>query len=198
MSSAADNEHAPVSDAAAAASFDPAASAAAVATTAVGSASAGRVLVKRAGDPSARFAEVEVFADDTVTRLAERASRRLDWRASPAYIDLFLVKPAGAEDAFATPTQAQVDAVLLDEGRRLSEGAPLRLAGVAPGAWVVARLTAPSSAAAASRGCECECAARSLGRRVVLLARLCLPRNDPVMTPPPSPLPFPSQLGLRR
>jgi hypothetical protein len=135
------------------------------------------------------------FADDTVSRLAERASRKLDWHASPAYIDLFLVKPAGAEDAFATPSQAQVDTVLLEEGRRLGEGAPLRLAGVAPGAWVVARLTAPSSAAAASRGCEC--ASRSLKRREVCLSRLS--RNNPAMTPhPPPPFPFPSQSGLRR
>ena len=39
-------------------------------------ASAGSVFVKCSGDARARFAEVAIFEDDTVTRLAERASQK--------------------------------------------------------------------------------------------------------------------------
>ena len=111
---------------------------------------AASVLVKRAGDARARFAEVPIFEGDTITRLAERASLKLAWGASAAYVELFLVKPAGGgEQAFATPTQVQIDAVLADERNVLGEGMPLLLAGVAAGAWVVARLPdAPTAAPA--------------------------------------------------
>jgi len=134
------------------------ASSAAAAVAAAAGAPAGSVFVKRAGDARARFAEVEIFETDTVTRLAERASLKLDWRTTAAYVDLFLIKPAGGEHAFATPTQAQIDTVLADEGNVLGEGMPLLLAGIASGAWVVARLSSPPAAAPS----ECARAARSL------------------------------------
>ena len=111
----------------------------AAASTAPG-APAGSVFVKRAGDARARFAKVSTFEGDAVADLAKRASLELGWGVSAAYVDLFLIKPADSERAFATPTQAQIDAVLADEGNLLGEGMPLSLAGVALGAWVVARL----------------------------------------------------------
>ena len=85
---------------------------------------AGSVFVKRAGDARARFAEVAIFDGDTVARLAKRASLELGWGVSAAYVNLFLVKLGGDRD-FATPTQAQIDAVLADEGKLLGEGVPL-------------------------------------------------------------------------
>ena len=107
---------------------------------------AGSVFVKRAGDARARFAKVAIFEGDAVTDLAERATLKLGWGVSAAYVDLFLVKLGGDRD-FATPTQAQIDAVLADEGKLLGEGVPLSRAGVASGAWVVARLQdAPAAA----------------------------------------------------
>ena len=108
--------------------------------------SMGSIFIKLAGDARARFAEVAIFDGDTVTRLAKRASRELDWRTSAAYVELFLVKSAGSEQAFTTPTQAQIDAVLADERNVLGEGMPLSRAGIVSGAWVVARLTDPSAA----------------------------------------------------
>ena len=108
--------------------------------------SVGYVFVKRNGDAHARFAEVAILEDDTVTRLAERASLKLDWRTSAAYLELFLVKSAGSERASTTPTQAQIDAVLADGHNVLGEGMPLSLAGIVSGAWIVARLTDPSAA----------------------------------------------------
>ena len=121
---------------------------AAAATAAAAGASAGSVFVKRAGDARARFAPVEIFVGDAVGHLAKRASLERGWGVSAAYVDLFLVKPGGDRD-FATPTQAQIDAVLADEGKLLGEGVPLSRAGVASGAWVVARLAdAPAKPAA--------------------------------------------------
>ena len=109
---------------------------------------AGSVFVKRAGDARARFAPVEILVGDAVGHLAKRASLERGWGVDAAYVDLFLVKPGGDRD-FATPTQAQIDAVLADEGKLLGEGVPLSLAGIASGAWVVARLAdAPAEAAA--------------------------------------------------
>jgi len=109
-------------------------------------ASEGSVFVKRAGDASARFARVPIRVGDAVTDLAERASLERGWGVDAAYVELFLVKPAGEEPAFATPTLAQIDAVLDNEGNVLGEGVPLSHAGITSGAWVVARLNAPAAA----------------------------------------------------
>jgi uncharacterized protein YfaP (DUF2135 family) len=120
-------------------------------------------LVKRAGDARARFAEVPIFEGDTITRLAERASLKLTWGTTAAYVELFLVKPAGGEQAFATPTQAQIDAVLADERNVLGEGMPLSLAGVAAGAWVVARMPDPPETAPSESRAARVCAAWTYG-----------------------------------
>ena len=62
------------------------------------SAPARSVFVRRAGEARARFAEVEIFVGDAVGHLAERASRKLDWRTTATYVDLFLV-PVESEAA---------------------------------------------------------------------------------------------------
>ena len=125
---------------------------AASAAAAAAGAPAGAVFVKRAGDARARFAEVEIFATDTVTRLAERASRKLDWHTPAAYVDLFLVKPDGDDE----PLAAEEEAALTKP--RLQVGWALSRARISSGAWVFARL---SSSPAAVPG-ECARAARSL------------------------------------
>ena len=142
----------------AAAGAGPSSAAPASAAPAAAGAPAGGVFVKRAGDARARFAEVEIFETDTVTRLADRASRKLDWRTSAAYVDLYLVKPAGGELDFTTPTQAQIDPVIADGSNVLGEAVPLARAGITSGAWVVARLSSPPAVAPG----ECARAARSL------------------------------------
>ena len=109
--------------------------------------SLGSIFIKLAGDARARFAKVPILVGDAVTDLAKRASVELDWRTSAAYVELFLVKSAGSEQAFTTPTQAQIDAVLADGHNVLGEGMPLSLAGILSGAWIVARLTDPPAAA---------------------------------------------------
>jgi hypothetical protein len=78
------------------------------AAAAVAGEPAGSVFVKREGDPRARFAEVEIFEADTVTRLAKRASLELGWRTPAAYVDLFRVKPDGDDE----PTAAEEEAAL--------------------------------------------------------------------------------------
>ena len=144
--------------AAAAAGAGPSFAAPASAAAPSAAALAGSVFVKRAGDARARFAPVEIFVGDVVGHLAKRASLELEWRTPAAYVDLFLVKPGDDEHAFTTPTQAQIDTVLADESNALGEGMPLSRAGIASGAWVVARLPDPPAAAPG----ECARAARCL------------------------------------
>ena len=130
-------------------SVPPAASphASSVVAAAASGTSVGSVFIKHAGDARALFARVPILVGDAVTDLAERASLKLDWRTSAAYVELFLVKSAGSEDPFTTPTQALIDAVLADGHNVLGEGMPLSLAGIVSGAWIVARLLDPPAAA---------------------------------------------------
>jgi hypothetical protein len=149
---------APASSSAAAGAAASAAAVAPASFAAAAGVSAGSVFVKRSDDALARFAPVEIFVGDAIGHLAKRASLELEWRATAAYVDLFLIKPAGGEHAFTTPTPVQIDTALADEGNVLGEGLPLSYAGIASGAWVVARLSSPPTAAAG----ECARAARSL------------------------------------
>ena len=103
---------------------------------------AGSVFVKRSGVPTARFAEVDIFVADTVTRLAERASLKLDWGTSAAYVDLFLVKLGGEDE----PTDEEEAAALAQ--RHLGVGWSLSRAQIASGAWVVAQILVGAPAAA--------------------------------------------------
>jgi hypothetical protein len=107
-----------------------------------GGASAGTVFVKRSGDPRARFAPVDIFVGDAVGHLADRASLKLEWRITAAYVDLFLVKPAGDDDE---PSPADEAAALARP--RLRVGVPLSRAHISSGAWVVALVGSPPAAA---------------------------------------------------
>ena len=111
-----------------------------VAAAASGS-SLGSVFIKLAGDARAHFARVPILVGDAVTDIAERASLKLDWRTSAAYVELFLV-PAESEDE---PSAAEEEEALKQP--RLGVGRSLSRAGIASGAWVIARLTDPSAAA---------------------------------------------------
>ena len=122
------------------------------AAAAVAGVSAGSVFVKRSDDAHARFAPVEIFVGDAVGHLAERASLKLGWRTTAAYVDLFLVKPDGDNE----PIAAEEEAALTQP--RLQVGWLLSRAGISSGAWVVARLPDPPAAAPG----ECARAARSL------------------------------------
>ena len=114
-------------------------------SVAAGGVSAGSVFVKRSDDVRAHFAEVDIFEADNVARLAERASLKLDWHTTAAYVDLFLVKPGGDDE----PTAAEEGAALAQP--RLQVGWLLSRALISSGAWVVARL--PSLQAAAHGEC---------------------------------------------
>ena len=103
--------------------------------------SVGSIFIKLAGDARARFAEVAIFDNDTVTRVAERASQKRGWNVDAAYVELFLV-PAESEDE---PSAAEEEEALKQP--RLGVGRSLSRAGIASGAWVIARLTDPSAAA---------------------------------------------------
>ena len=127
---------------AAAAGPSSAAPASTAAAAAGGGASAGTVFVKRSGDPRARFAPVDIFVGDAVGHLADRASLKLEWRITAAYVDLFLVKPAGDDDE---PSPAEEAAALARP--RLRVGVPLSRAHISSGAWVVALVGSPPAAA---------------------------------------------------
>ena len=135
----------PSSSAAAAAAAAGSSSAAPASTAPAAAASAadapaGSVFVKRSGDPRARFAPVEIFVGDAVGHLADRASLRRGWDA--AYVDLFLVMPAGDDDE---PSPAEEAAALARP--RLRVGVPLSRAHISSGAWVVALVGSPPAAA---------------------------------------------------
>jgi len=135
---------APAAPAAAPAAAAAAPSAASAAAAAASGAPAGSVFVKRAGDPHARFALVDIFADDTVGHLAERASLKRGWAVDAAFVDLFVVRDSFAE-AVENGDESSVVAA-----KRLFSGASLARAGVSNGAFLLARLTAaPASAPAA-------------------------------------------------
>jgi len=127
------------------------ASSSADAAAAVTGAPAGSVFVKRAGDARARFAEVEIFEADTVTRIAKRASLELEWRTTAAYVDLFLVRTDCAR-------RVEIGDESEGVGDALFSGDKLSAIGVVDGAFLLARLSSPPAAAPS----ECTRAARSL------------------------------------
>ena len=137
--SSAPSSAAPAFPSAGPSSAAPASTAPAAAASAA-DAPAGSVFVKRSGDPRARFAPVDIFVGDAVGHLADRASLRRGWDA--AYVDLFLVKPAGDDDE---PSPAEEAAALARP--RLRVGVPLSRAHISSGAWVVALVGSPPAAA---------------------------------------------------
>ena len=140
-----------VAAAAAGAGPSSAAPASSAAAAAAAGASAGSVFVKRAGDARARFAPVEIFVGDAVGHLAERASLKLDWRTTAAYVDLFLVRTDCAR-------RVQIGDESEGVGDALFSGDMLAAIGVSNGAFLLARLPDPPVAAAG----ECARAIRSL------------------------------------
>ena len=129
--------------------------AAATAAAAVAGAPAGSVFVKRAGDALARFVRVPVLVGDAVTDLAERASLKLDWHTSAAFVDLFLV-PADSEDAVVAGVDGSEGLVLAT--RQLSSIKALSAVGISDRCCLLARLSSPPAAAPG----ECARAARRL------------------------------------
>ena len=133
-------------------------------SVAAGGVSTGSVFVKRSDDARANFAEVEIFEADNVARLAERASLKLEWRTTVAYVDLFLV-PMASEDAvasredgaearvLATPPLSSIKSLLAVSVRDRS-CLLARLSGLpaaAPGECARARLAASCCRAGAGR-----------------------------------------------
>ena len=116
---------------------------------------AGSVFVKRAGDARARFAPVEILVGDAVGHLAERATLKLGWGVSAAYVDLFLV-PAESEDAIAAGADGSEGLVLAT--RPLSSIKALSAVGISDRCCLLARLLDPPAAAPG----ECARTARSL------------------------------------
>ena len=141
---------APASSVAAAAAAGAGSSSAAPASSAAG-APAGSVFVKRAGDARARFARVPILVGDAVTDLAERASLKLEWRTTAAYVDLFLVRTDCAR-------RVEIGDESEGVGDALFSGDKLSAIGVVDGAFLLARLPDPPAAAPG----ECARAARSL------------------------------------
>jgi hypothetical protein len=106
-------------------------------------ASAGRVFVKRAGDPNARFAAVSILAGDYVADLAKRASLEHGW-GDAAYLDLFLV-PEERKAAVAGGDAGSEALVLAT--RPLCSIDALSAAGVLDRSCLLARLLVPHAAA---------------------------------------------------
>jgi len=130
--------------------------AAATAAAAVaGGAPAGSVFVKRAGDARARFAPVEIFVGVAVGHLTERASLKLVWRTSAAFVDLFLV-PDGLVEVVQRNPAREAD-VLVDTNLCLAT-VLLADASIRDRSCLLARLSSPPAAAPG----ECARAARRL------------------------------------
>ena len=106
--------------------------------------SAGSVFVKRSDDVRARFAPVEIFVGDAVGHLAERASLKLAWRTTAAYVDLFLV-PEASEDAVASREDGAEALVLATPP--LSSIKSLLAVSVRDRSCLLARLSGPPAAA---------------------------------------------------
>lgn len=85
------------------------------------------------------------FGADTVTRLAERASRKRGWNVDAAYVDLVLV-PAGSEDAVAAGDEGS-EALVLATTRPLPSIRALSAVGVRDGSCLLAVLPTTSALA---------------------------------------------------
>jgi hypothetical protein len=101
------------------------------------------------------FAEVDIYAGDSVARLAERASAKFRWLVGADKIKLFLV-PADSEDAVAAGVDGSEGLVLAT--RPLSSIKALSVVGISNRSCLLARLPDPPAAAPG----ECARAARSL------------------------------------
>ena len=94
------------------------------------------MLIKRADDGAARFAEVAVFTGDTVSRLTKRAASELQWGVDAGHVELFLVRRGGEDE----PTLEEEAAALT--GPRLGATVSLERAGIVNGNCLLAKITA--------------------------------------------------------
>ena len=100
-------------------------------------ASKGSVFVKRSGDENTRFAEVDIFASDSVSRLAGRASTKFNWPVGAEKVELFLVHPDHAQSVEGGDESAEGVGGALFSGRKLAD------VGIVDGCFVLARLLGP-------------------------------------------------------
>ena len=117
--------------------------------------SAGSVFVKRAEDVDAAFAEVDIYAGDSVARLADRACAKFRWLVGADKVKLFLV-PVESEDSVAAGEDGSEALVLAT--RPLSSIKALSAVSIRDRSCLLARLADPPAAAPG----ECARAARSL------------------------------------
>ena len=85
------------------------------------------------------FARIDLFADDVVGDLAERAADELRWGVDAGHIKLFLVRRDGEDE----PTSEEEAAAL--NGPRLGATVSLERAGIMDGICLLAKVTAPAS-----------------------------------------------------
>ena len=108
---------------------------------------AGSVFVKDSGDASARFSKVDIFDDDTVADLAERATRVLEFNVAAKYVRLYLVPAALVNPIQRDPRREHE--VLVEENLCLATD---KLAdagvGIRSGCSLLARVTRQQAAAA--------------------------------------------------
>jgi hypothetical protein len=103
------------------------------------------VLVRRAVAGARDFADDSFVAVPTagVPTVAFLALRIRDdfphWRIEPERVRFYFAAPSSA----AAPASAAIDAAVVDEARRLGEGAPL--AAIGSGAWILARVMPPAA-----------------------------------------------------
>ena len=103
------------------------------------------MFIKRADDSTARFAEVAVFKNDTVSRLTKRAASELQWGVDAGHIELFFVR----RDSEDEPTSEEEAAAL--NGPRLGATVSLERAGIVDGICLLAKVTAPASKLGANK-----------------------------------------------
>ena len=111
---------------------------------AIGGTSLGSIFIKHAGDASARFAPVEIFAGDAVGHLAKRASLERGWTVDAAYVELFVVPVDMVRDV--QRDLAREADVLMDANRCLATDM-LAEAGIRDRSCLLARLNDPPAAA---------------------------------------------------
>ena len=105
------------------------------------------VFIKRSGDPEAVFAEIEIFADDNISRLADRASLKFHWNVSADKIKLYLVPVELSDDV--ADGKAGCEALVLNNPP-LSSIKSLSTVGISNGSCLLARVTEVSTPMAIS------------------------------------------------
>jgi len=105
------------------------------------------LFIKRSGDPEAVFAEIEIFADDNISRLADRASLKFHWNVSADKIKLYLVPVELSDDV--ADGKSGCEALVLSNPP-LSSIKNLSAVGISNGSCLLARVTEVSAPMAIS------------------------------------------------